>query len=143
LQKKVRVMRTPLYDGRIDLKCLLRTLGGENVTHLLIEGGGEVNASFLLQGMAHRVAFFYAPKIVGGYRAPKGVAGIGLNSLDQAVRLEEPEWLVLEPDLLLTAKIRHRAPSSRGQSRRKSSRGPRPKSRPAQTAAPLPTASQD
>jgi riboflavin biosynthesis pyrimidine reductase len=46
----------------LDLRWLLKKLGAENVTSLLVEGGGEVNASFLLGGLAQRVAFFYAPK---------------------------------------------------------------------------------
>ena len=51
---------------QIDVRWLLHRLGSENVTSLLVEGGGEVNASFLLGGLAQRVAFFYAPKILGG-----------------------------------------------------------------------------
>ena len=141
LEKKVNIIRAPLYEGRIDLKWLLRTLGGEGVTQLLVEGGGEVNASFLLQGMAHRIAFYYAPKIVGGFRAPKGVAGTGLNSLDLAVRLEEIEWQTLEPDLLLTAKVLRGAPERRNRPRRRSSRGSRSRSRSAKPPAPAPAPS--
>ena len=47
---------------RIDLKWLLKKLGAEDVTSLLVEGGGEVNASFLLGGFGGRVAFFYAQR---------------------------------------------------------------------------------
>ena len=66
---------------QIDLRWLLKKLGSENVTSLLVEGGGEVNASFLLGGFAQRVAFFYAPKILGGRDSRKGVAGDGAKSL--------------------------------------------------------------
>ena len=61
----------------LDLRWLLKKLGAENVTSLLVEGGGEVNASFLLGGFAQRVAFFYAPKILGGRDSRKAVAGEG------------------------------------------------------------------
>jgi diaminohydroxyphosphoribosylaminopyrimidine deaminase/5-amino-6-(5-phosphoribosylamino)uracil reductase len=64
LARRVNVVRAPLRGGRVDLRRLLTRLGRENVTSLLAEGGGEVNASFLLGGFAHRVAFFYAPKIL-------------------------------------------------------------------------------
>ena len=62
---------------QLDLRWLLKKLGSENVTSLLVEGGGEVNASFLLGGFAQRVAFFYAPKILGGRDSLKAVAGEG------------------------------------------------------------------
>ena len=56
----------PLRDGVTDLRWLMKNLGAEQVTSLLVEGGGEVNASFHFGGHAQRVAFFYAPKILGG-----------------------------------------------------------------------------
>jgi diaminohydroxyphosphoribosylaminopyrimidine deaminase / 5-amino-6-(5-phosphoribosylamino)uracil reductase len=71
----------------------------------LVEGGGEVNASFLLGGFAQRVAFFYAPKILGGRDSHKGVAGEGVKNLSAAIRLHEVEWRKLGTDLLLTGLV--------------------------------------
>lgn len=114
LARRVRVLVAPLakrgshntrYGARIDLRWLLRKLGSENVTSLLVEGGGEVNASFLLQNLAQRIAFFYAPKILGGREARKGVAGEGVKNLAEAVRLSDLVWRRLGPDLLLTARV--------------------------------------
>jgi len=104
LEKNVTVWRSPTRQGRIDLRWLLKKLGAENVTSLLVEGGGEVNASFLLQGFAHRVAFFYAPKIIGGRNAIKGAGGKGVPALENEIRLREVQWRQLGPDLLLTAR---------------------------------------
>jgi len=89
----------------INLRWLLKKLGAENVTSLLVEGGGEVNASFLLGGLAQRVAFFYAPKILGGRDARKAVAGGGARRLDEIIQLREIEWQRFGPDLLLTARV--------------------------------------
>jgi diaminohydroxyphosphoribosylaminopyrimidine deaminase/5-amino-6-(5-phosphoribosylamino)uracil reductase len=92
-------------NSKLDLKWLLKKLGSQNVTTLLVEGGGEVNASFLLDGFAQRVAFFYAPKILGGRDARKAVAGEGAKSLAGALQLHEVVWQRLGEDLLLTAKV--------------------------------------
>ena len=83
----------------------MQKLGAEDVTSLLVEGGGEVNASFLLGGFAQRVAFFYAPKIMGGRDSRKGIAGEGAKSLSGALRLRDVEWRKLGEDLLLTARV--------------------------------------
>jgi diaminohydroxyphosphoribosylaminopyrimidine deaminase / 5-amino-6-(5-phosphoribosylamino)uracil reductase len=99
-------------NSKLNLPSLLRKLGSENVTHLLVEGGGEVNASFLLGDLAHRVAFFYAPKILGGRDSRKGVAGDGRIGLKNALKLRDVEWTHLGPDLLLSARTHW------GQSRR-------------------------
>jgi diaminohydroxyphosphoribosylaminopyrimidine deaminase/5-amino-6-(5-phosphoribosylamino)uracil reductase len=90
---------------QIDLRWLMRKLGSENVTSLLVEGGGEVNASFLLGGFAQRVAFFYAPKILGGRDSMKAVAGEGAKSLSEVIQLQTLEWKQLGPDWLLTARV--------------------------------------
>jgi len=89
----------------LDLLWLLKKLGSENITRLLVEGGGEVNASFLLGGLAQRVAFFYAPKILGGRDSLKAVAGDGAKNLTEALPLRDVEWKRIGPDLLLTARV--------------------------------------
>ncbi len=90
---------------QINLPWLLRKLAAENVTSLLVEGGGEVNASFLLGGLARRVAFFYAPKILGGRDSRKAVAGEGAKSLADALQLRGVEWKRLGDDLMMTARV--------------------------------------
>jgi diaminohydroxyphosphoribosylaminopyrimidine deaminase/5-amino-6-(5-phosphoribosylamino)uracil reductase len=108
LAKRVNVWIAPT-NPKLDLRWLLKKLGSENVTSLLVEGGGEVNASFLLGGFANRVAFFYAPKILGGRDARKGVAGNGVLRLADAIQLREVEWRKVGEDLMMTALVvRHR-----------------------------------
>jgi len=105
LAKKVNVVIAPAKSSAIDLRWLLKKLGAENVTSLLVEGGGEVNASFLLGGWAQRVAFFYAPKILGGRSARRAVAGVGGQTLSEVIRLRAVKWRRLGEDLLLTASV--------------------------------------
>jgi diaminohydroxyphosphoribosylaminopyrimidine deaminase/5-amino-6-(5-phosphoribosylamino)uracil reductase len=89
----------------LDLRWLLRTLGSQQVTSLLVEGGGETNASFLLQGLVQRIAFFYAPKILGGRDARRGVAGTGVRDVSEAIKLSRINWRRLGADWLLTADV--------------------------------------
>jgi diaminohydroxyphosphoribosylaminopyrimidine deaminase/5-amino-6-(5-phosphoribosylamino)uracil reductase len=105
LERKVQVWRAPLQQGNIDLRWLLKKLGGENVTSLLVEGGGEVNSSFLLEGLAHRVAFFYAPILIGGADAVKAVAGGGIMDATKGFKLNDVEWERIGTDLFLTARV--------------------------------------
>jgi diaminohydroxyphosphoribosylaminopyrimidine deaminase/5-amino-6-(5-phosphoribosylamino)uracil reductase len=115
LAKKVNVISAPkansklnTKNSKLDLHWLLPKLGSENVTSLLVEGGGEVNASFLLGGFAQRVAFFYAPKILGGRDARRAVAGDGAKSLSEVLQLRDVVWKKLGEDLLLTAAVESR-----------------------------------
>lgn len=105
LRQQVPVLVAPTRRGRLDLRWLLRQLGSENVTSLLVEGGGEVHASFLEQGLAQRVVLYYAPKILGGRDARKAVAGSGARGWPAIARLREVQWRQLGPDLRLSARI--------------------------------------
>ena len=101
LQRRVAVWTAPESASGLDLSWLLAKLGGESVTSLLVEGGGEVNAAFLTGGFAHRVALFFAPKILGGRTARKSVAGDGLAT---PLRLTDVQYRWRGMDLLLTGR---------------------------------------
>jgi diaminohydroxyphosphoribosylaminopyrimidine deaminase/5-amino-6-(5-phosphoribosylamino)uracil reductase len=105
LAHRVQVWTAPAREGRIDLSWLLQRLGQAQVTSLLVEGGGEVNASFLLEGLTQRVVFFFAPKIMGGADACQAVAGRGVEAVEDALRLREVEWKRLDDDWMLTARV--------------------------------------
>jgi diaminohydroxyphosphoribosylaminopyrimidine deaminase/5-amino-6-(5-phosphoribosylamino)uracil reductase len=109
LAKRVNILVAPAKSKiknqkfQINLRWLLKKLGSENITSLLVEGGGETNASFLLGGFTQRVAFFYAPKILGGRDSRKSVAGDGIKNLADAIQLRNLEWKKIGEDLLMTA----------------------------------------
>lgn len=52
--------------GGLDLPSLLRTLAGEGVDSLMVEGGAQVISSFLSQRLAQQVVITVAPVFVGG-----------------------------------------------------------------------------
>lgn len=115
LAARVNVLVAPTARGRINLRWLLAKLGAEGITRLLVEGGGEVNAAFLSAGLAQRVAFFYAPKILGGRDARPAVAGDGAKRLADLVPLRDVHWRRVGDDLLLTARVgAEPAPESAG-----------------------------
>lgn len=107
LRRHCTVVEAPTTGkGRIDPRWLLEQLGGEGVTSLLVEGGGEVNAAFLEAGLVQRVAFYYAPKILGGRNARPAVGGDGAVSLAAAHELDDVEFLPFGRDWLVTGLIR-------------------------------------
>jgi diaminohydroxyphosphoribosylaminopyrimidine deaminase/5-amino-6-(5-phosphoribosylamino)uracil reductase len=105
LQQQVQVMRVAEKGGRIDLAALMPRLGAEGVMSLLVEGGGEVHAGLLEHRLAHRVAFFYAPLMLGGADARRAVGGAGFSRLAPPPRLVDLEWKRLGMDQYLAARI--------------------------------------
>ena len=60
-----------------------RKLGELGILSVLVEGGGQVHASLLKQGLADEVILYIAPKVVGG-PAPSWVGGKGIGKLADA-----------------------------------------------------------
>jgi len=104
LAARVRVWIAPGED-RVDLAWLLDRLGTEDVTHLLVEGGGEVQASFLEGRLAQRITLFYAPIILGSKDALRAVAGSGFSASSGIPKLHSIEWRRVGADLMLTARV--------------------------------------
>jgi diaminohydroxyphosphoribosylaminopyrimidine deaminase/5-amino-6-(5-phosphoribosylamino)uracil reductase len=109
LAQRGQVWIAPRGSGGLDLRWVLRRLGAYGVTHVLVEGGGQVHAAFLHEHLAHAIAFYYAPKILGGADSRKAVAGAGAACRADLQRLTDVRWRRLGGDLLLTATIRHAA----------------------------------
>ncbi len=87
--------------GRVDLPDLLCQLGQRGVQSLLVESGGELAGALLRQGLIDRLILFYGAKLVGGEgRAP--FAGVGVEKMSQATRLEEIEVRRFGDDLMVS-----------------------------------------
>jgi diaminohydroxyphosphoribosylaminopyrimidine deaminase/5-amino-6-(5-phosphoribosylamino)uracil reductase len=86
---------------RISLASVMRALAAREITSVLIEGGAEIHASALAEGIVDKVAFFVAPLLIGGTTAPGAVGGPGIEKLADAVPLREVRITPLGRDLLV------------------------------------------
>ena len=91
--------------GRVSLPHLLDELGKRDMISLLVEGGGEVHAAFLEQGLVDRVYAYIAPKLIGGRDAPGPVGGTGVEELDLAAKLSDLDVTRLGPDILVSGYV--------------------------------------
>lgn len=80
-------------QGRPSPQAVLRCLAEQGVTRLMIEGGGQVAASFLAAGLVDRLAWFRASKVIGG----DGLAAIGALGLDRLVNSPDFAFTDIRP----------------------------------------------
>jgi diaminohydroxyphosphoribosylaminopyrimidine deaminase / 5-amino-6-(5-phosphoribosylamino)uracil reductase len=92
--------------GRVDLKALMKMLGGIGVTSVLIEGGAEVNASALRSGIVDKVVMFIAPVLMTGTNSLCSIGGASPVKLSQAIRLSGISVHSVGKDLMLEGYIR-------------------------------------
>ncbi|HBA85890.1 MAG TPA: bifunctional diaminohydroxyphosphoribosylaminopyrimidine deaminase/5-amino-6-(5-phosphoribosylamino)uracil reductase RibD [Verrucomicrobia bacterium] len=74
--KGASVLVLPEKKGLISLKHLLQALGKLSLLHVLCEGGGELAAGLIADGLVDDYLFFVSPCLLGG-RARNAVAGAG------------------------------------------------------------------
>jgi diaminohydroxyphosphoribosylaminopyrimidine deaminase / 5-amino-6-(5-phosphoribosylamino)uracil reductase len=82
----------------------LKQLGEQEITSLLLEGGGFLASAALAAGFVDEIQFFMAPKILGGEASRSSVSGCNPLHLDQAIELENMQITPCGKDFLITAK---------------------------------------
>ena len=88
-------------EGRVCLSALMRELGHREITSVLIEGGGEINAAALQSGIVDKLMFFIAPKLIGGKDAPGPIGGAGIARLAEVLELRNVKTTQIGVDLLI------------------------------------------
>ena len=76
----VEVIEVGDVDGNIDVNEVLQCLAERGITRLLLEGGSRVVGAFLRAGLVDRIAWFRAPRLMGGDGIP-AAAAIGVDLL--------------------------------------------------------------
>ena len=90
LEKKgVRVLIIDSRGGRVDLRTCLNKLGEMGLMNILVEGGSQINGSFLDEGLIDKFLLFLSPRWLGDPQAPGIFGGRGVSSLKEAVGLKE------------------------------------------------------
>ncbi|RJX29330.1 MAG: bifunctional diaminohydroxyphosphoribosylaminopyrimidine deaminase/5-amino-6-(5-phosphoribosylamino)uracil reductase RibD [Dethiobacter sp.] len=97
----VEVLTLPSKEGQVDLHELMLALGANEISILLVEGGGTLNYSLLNENIIDKIYFFIAPFLLGGKNAPTPLEGAGINELEESWAVESMEMKQLDNDLLI------------------------------------------
>ncbi len=136
------VLVFPPEAGRVPMRRLLETLAARGIHSVLLEGGGELLAGALAEGLVDRVVWFVAPILIGGRETPGAVGGQGILALSEAIGLRDVSVTRVGQDLRVDARVvypRHESRSGAG-GRRRGARASRPRSVPVGVPRPAPLA---
>jgi len=103
--KGVKVIEAPVKNGLIDFDPLMDQLGALGITSLLIEGGSRVIASALAAGVVDKIAFFYAPKILGGDDGVPVCKGPGPDLMNQCIHVKDIKVRQFGDDVMIEGYI--------------------------------------
>ncbi|MBE0478157.1 bifunctional diaminohydroxyphosphoribosylaminopyrimidine deaminase/5-amino-6-(5-phosphoribosylamino)uracil reductase RibD [Candidatus Aerophobetes bacterium] len=104
-EKGVGVKIVEEKEGRVNLGKVLQELGKMEIASLLVEGGGEVIASFIKENQVDELFLFLSPCIIGGKEAPTWVEGEGFCLLKDATKVKIESIRRVGEDVLLRGKV--------------------------------------
>lgn len=85
----VRVEIRERNDGRVDLPGVVEYLARDRYLSLMIEAGSRVNWAILEAGVADKIFFYYAPKILGGLHSLPVAGGVGRRRRKDALQFRD------------------------------------------------------
>ncbi|OIN95615.1 riboflavin biosynthesis protein RibD [Candidatus Desantisbacteria bacterium CG1_02_38_46] len=100
-----RVLIIKEKKGKVDLNILMKEMAKIEISSVLIEGGGEINASAIESGIVDKILFFIAPKIIGGRDAKTPVEGEGIKRIARAIPIRNMTVKMLGRDILIEGYI--------------------------------------
>jgi diaminohydroxyphosphoribosylaminopyrimidine deaminase/5-amino-6-(5-phosphoribosylamino)uracil reductase len=75
---------------------------------LLVEGGSQVNGSFLDEGLIDKILLFLSPKLIGDREALGIFSGGGKATLEETIPLDELRVRRTGEDILIEGYVRGR-----------------------------------
>lgn len=103
-QQGVEVLCLPGEQGRVQLPLLMAELGKRGVKHVLIEGGSQVAAAALGEGVVDKVLFFYGLILLGSESRPM-IGPLGIDRVAAGVKLHTMELHRVGDDVLVSAYV--------------------------------------
>ncbi len=101
-----QVVPVAAADGSVDLQALLKVLGEQEITSVMVEGGGRLVGSLFDLGLVDKVIAYIAPVVLGGRDSPTPVAGAGSATMEEALRLKRTRVEVIGEDVIMTGYVR-------------------------------------
>lgn len=101
----VELLKVPSEKGELNLRILMKELGELGIDSILLEGGGTLNEDALQSGIVHEVKAFIAPKIFGGRGGKTPVEGLGVEMVEEAVRLQLMKISQVGEDILAEYRV--------------------------------------
>ena len=102
--ENVRIVIVKDKNGRVDLRDLLEKLKEYNISSILLEGGGSLNASMLKENLVDKFYFFIAPKIIGA-DGISAIGRMGIEKIDEVLNLKDVEVSKISTDILIKGRI--------------------------------------
>lgn len=105
-QRKAQALRekgaevVSLHSPRIELCQVLSWLGKQNISSVLVEGGGTLLTSIIEEKLVDKIFLTISSKLIGGENAPSLLQGKGIDLIKDALRLKRTRLFSIGEDII-------------------------------------------
>ena len=99
-RENIKIYILPLENGKFKIEDTLDLLKGEQIIHILVEGGKGLITSFIKEKMFDKISAFIAPKIIGE-DGISVVGELGVENINEAIQLKTKKIQQLGNDILI------------------------------------------
>jgi diaminohydroxyphosphoribosylaminopyrimidine deaminase/5-amino-6-(5-phosphoribosylamino)uracil reductase len=98
-------------DAGVQVECansltaILQHLAGDGYLYVLLEGGGELHASFFEARLTNELVLYQAPILIGGCDAVPLLAGSGAETIAQAILLADIKRQKMGDDHMIRGRV--------------------------------------
>ena len=100
----IKLVAINFKEAKKDFNVVIEKLNKMALKRIMIEGGGEINASVLKTGKVDEVLLFVAPIIVGGRNAKTFVEGNGVKYIKDSLKFKKIDVKKFDNDIAIFAK---------------------------------------
>ncbi len=101
-ERHAEVIQLP--SDALNILDVLKELGEKGITSLFVEGGSQINGSFIKAKAINQVLTYIAPKIIGGALAPTSIGGEGFEKMSDVLALQIKSVETIGPDIKIISK---------------------------------------
>lgn len=87
-KRNVTMIYCTSVDEGLDLREVMEELYKRNIMDVLLEGGSEINTSFLRAGLIDKFIVYIAPKVLGGRNSKTPFTGPDVDLIDESFPIE-------------------------------------------------------
>lgn len=103
--KKAGISYKSFGKDHVSLRSLLKYLGKNGITSLLVEGGGGIHGAFFDEWLVDKILFYVSPILIGGEKSLSVIGGQGVSSLKKALKIREIEVVKIAEDLKISGVV--------------------------------------
>lgn len=112
-----KIIVVPEAENKVNIEVMLKELGKAGIDSILLEGGGQLNGSFLSSGLFNALQVYLAPKLFGGKEGISPIGGAGILDPKDSIFLKNRKITLLGQDILIESEVERDVHRNSGRSR--------------------------